>query len=186
MTGARVLYLAVTPITLYSSWRGMGLAILSPALLVAIGAYGLILGGRWLWLPGVIFAAGLVLATISLFDFPVKVIFTGGGVERRMALRHQVIPWDNIMVLERFRKRHWRVPRWMRVGEDRDPSPPTPGGLVALTGSRRRYLLVDRGESQPEYDSLVSAMTEWAPDVVVNAARPDKKVPPTFLYRRRS
>jgi hypothetical protein len=162
------------------------MAVLAPALLIAIGVYGLVLGGRWLLLPSLLFVAGLVLATITLFDVPLRTSFGVRGIERHMLLRKQLIAWEKVMVLERFRKRNLHVPGWMNLGEDRAPRLPTPGGLVALTTARRRYLLINQGESQTEYDALLSAVSDWAPDLVVNASRPHDKVPPTFLYRKRS
>ena len=162
------------------------MAVLAPALLIATGVYGLVYGGRWLLLPSLLFFAGLVLATITLFDVPLRTSFGVRGIERHMPLRKQLIPWEQVFVLERVRKWNLGLPRWMALGEDRAPRPATPGGLVALTAGRRRYLLVNQGESQAEYDALRSAVSDWAPDLVVNANRPHEKVPPTFLYRRRS
>lgn len=171
-------------IDLYSSWRGIALAGLSPGILIALGAYGLALGG-WLWLPGLLLIAGVTLLGIMVFDFPLRAQFGDNGVTRRMLGRSQVLAWDDVMVIERLRKRRMSLPRWLRIDRFNEPRPPTPGGLVALTAKRRRYLLLDRGESQSEYDGLVAALGSWAPDVVINADRPHDGVTPTHLYRRR-
>jgi hypothetical protein len=170
--------------TLYSSWRGVLVTLVSPVFLIALGSYGLALDG-WVWLPALVLAAGLVLLAITLFDFPLRAEFRVDGIARHMPLRTHLLAWQDVTVLERFRKRRVGVPRWLNVGKDVHPRPVNPGGLVVLTGTRRRYLLVNRGESRGEYDELIAALEAWAPDFVVQANRPHAEVVPTFLYRRK-
>ncbi len=160
------------------------MAGLSPVILIALGLLGLTRDG-WIWLPALLLAFGLVLVTITLFDYPMRAEFKRAGIERHTPLRSHVISWGDVMVLERFRKRRVGVPRWMNVGRESETRPANLGGLVAVTSKRRYYLLVNRGESQSEFDSLIDSVTAWAPDAVVRASRPHVEVLPTSLYHRR-
>lgn len=155
-------------VTLYSAWRGMLFAHVTPLVLVLIGALAIGDAGVNAISLGLV-AAGVALEGASLFDYPIRSTFGLDGIERRCPLRRQMLPWSRISDLRRA-----PGPRFRRRA---------PGGLVAACG-RRRYLLVDRAEGADEFDALVSGIAAWAPAVAVHAVRPPADSPPTWLYRR--
>ncbi len=186
----------VAAVTLFSAWRGMVLAHVTPLILLAIGTMAIVDAGANPISVSVVLA-GVALAAVSLFDFPLRATLGPDGIERRCPLRRQVLPWSRITDLRRAPGPRLRRAAAPPPVEGRTGGPvqgrgsgahartrQIPGGLVAACG-RRRYLLVDRVEGADEYDSVVSGVAAWAPGVDVHAVRPPADAPPTWLYRRR-
>lgn len=163
---------------LHSSWRGLATAHAAPLMLLGVGALVSAEYGPDPVSLGLLVAGG-VLAAVVLIDFPTSASIGPMGIERRCALRRQVIAWSAVGDIRRA-----PGPRFRRVGDGDGRRRAVPGGLVAACG-RRRYLLVDRVEGAEEFDAVVAAVTSSAPDVPVHAARPPEGSPPTWLYRRR-
>jgi len=154
-------------VRLYSSWRGLVLAFVSPVLLLGFGSAMFLGGTRWL-VPAVFVAGGVALGLVTLFDYPIHTTIDGVGVTRRTPLRSHVLAWPAI---ERFSRA-----RGGRLGR-------RPGPLAAVS-RRRRYLLVDRAEGPDEYDALQRCLK--AHDVVVGLpVEPAPGTVPTWLYHRR-
>ncbi|MFQ5948627.1 MAG: hypothetical protein ACE5KX_07195 [Acidimicrobiia bacterium] len=171
-------------ITIYSSWRGLIAAGFSPAFLVGWGGYGVIVGGPRPF-PLVLITLGALIGAVSLFDYPRKTRFTPEGVERICLLRRHRIPWKAISSLERARGSRPRRRRRFLAGDvEREPRLSTFGGLVAVSGRRRHYLLVNQCESREEYDKLIAKVGEWSPQTFIRATQPPDTAPPSDLYRR--
>ncbi|PIE31571.1 MAG: hypothetical protein CSA55_05415 [Ilumatobacter coccineus] len=149
---------------------GLGALVLAGA-----GTYGVVVSG-WRPIVTLLFVVGWIGVAVMLLDYPVASTFTSQGVVRRMILRRAFYPWRDGDSLSRARPRALRFDRRYEHG-----------GLVLMRG-RRRYLLVDRLESEGEYDDLVDVVeVEGTPGDEVMASmlsRPSSKVPPTWLYRR--
>ncbi len=165
---------------LYSSLRGLGSAVFSPAVLVALGAAGIQDG--WRWLPGLLLGFGLMLAAGLLVDFPRHTRFGAEGMTRVCALRRQRIPWSDTVAIERAPASTTDRLRSLRENNQR---PIPSGGLVATGTGRRRWLLTDRAESTMEYEALAALLAEQEAGTVLRAGRPRTDNPPTSLYRRR-
>lgn len=167
-------------LVLYSSLRGLGSAVFSPAVLIALGAAGL--QGGWRWFPGLLLAGGLVLAAGLLLDFPRHTRFGTEGMERVCPLRRQHIPWSETVAIERAPAS--TTDRLRSLRED-DKRPIPSGGLVATGTGRRRWLLTDRAESTMEYEALTALLARQQTATVLRAGRPRAENAPTSLYRRR-
>lgn len=169
-------------VTVYTSWRGLASAVASPLVLVGLGGYLMTATG-----PGVVALVLLVLGSglgaVTLWDYPRRARFTAAGIERVCFLRRQLLPWDQVVALERPRP---PVLSQVKVrGSDQALRPPS-GGLVARGAGRRRYLLTDRIESQREFDAIQQVLAVAHAPTTVRAARPVGDAPPTDLYRRGS
>ncbi len=164
---------------LYSSLRGLGSAVFSPAALIVLGAGGVQNG--WRWFPGLLLTGGLVLAAGLLLDFPRHTRFGTEGMTRVCALRRQRIPWSDTVAIERAPASTTDRIRSLREGNKR---PIPSGGLVATGTGRRRWLLTDRAESTREYDALADLLAQQEAVTVLRAGRPRDENPPTTLYRR--
>lgn len=170
-------------ITIYPSLRGTLTSFISPALLLALGGYGLFAGtpnGVAWTLAGL----GVLLALVTLLDYPQRVEFHADGVERVCLLRRHRLDWDQIRALERARGTLLSYVRLRNAG-DEPTAPRSPsGGLVARGARGRRWLLCDRIESQPEFDTIKALVTSQADWIAISAARPAPTTPPTTIYRR--
>jgi hypothetical protein len=166
------------PIRIYSSMRGLASAALAPGLLAAATVVGYTRAYRVTPIIAVLGVLALLLAGAALFDLPRQAVFAAGAVTRVCVLRRHVIPWDDILVLRRARGSMFANLR------SRNPEHIGVGPLIAKVG-RRNYLLCNQSESRQEYDRIREGMAVWAPDLVMGAARPPEKVPPSDLYRRR-
>ncbi len=166
---------------LYTSWRGLLGAALTPIALLGLGALALGDGGLRL-LPSLLVLAGLGLLLVALLDYPYTVTVSHGGITRHSVLRTQTLPWEALVALERTRPATSAV---MRNLTDRQADPQISGGLVARGRGRRRWLLTDRVESRMEHDRLVALLRTLGEPVELRAVRPHAEAPPTFLYRRR-
>jgi hypothetical protein len=147
--------------------RGIAFSFVSPLLLLGFAALGFSRGG-WHVFPILIAIVGFGLLAVALFDFPIWASFDEHGVTRRTVLRKHRLSWERIDALERaaggaVRRKHT-------------------GPLTAVIG-RRRYLLVDQAESQPEYDAIVSVVHK-AGSIKLKAAAPPPETPPTWMYRK--
>ena len=78
---------------LYSSWRGLVLAFVSPLMLLGVGVLALIGGGVGV-VSIVLLVVGVGLLVVSLFDFPMYTTFAEDGLRRRTPLRTHTIEWD--------------------------------------------------------------------------------------------
>jgi hypothetical protein len=166
------------PVRIYSSMRGLLAAGIAPGLLVALVIVGLNAQPRFSPIMIVISILALVLGGAALLDLPRHTVFGPDGVTRVCALRRHTLRWDDIVVLRRARG------SLIANLRSRDPEHTGVGPLIAKVG-RRNYLLCNQSESRPEYDRIVAGMAVWAPELVMGAARPPVKVPPSDLYRRR-
>lgn len=165
-------------VVVHTSLRGLAAATVAPTALITLGVAALQDGFRWL--PASILLAGCVLAVGVLLDFPRHTRFTPVGIVRRCALRAHHIPWAEDITIERAPATTVDRVRSLKQGATHaGPS----GGLVARGTGRRRWLLTDRVESEPEYEA-VAALVE-AQGATLRAARPRAGTPPTNLYRRR-
>lgn len=169
------------PVVIYASWRGLFAALFSPAALILAG------GATVLWrqthpIALTVLSVGLVFALGVLLDFPRRTEFDRFGLVRRCFLRRHVMTWDSIDGIGRAKGS--RVAKATRSRSEFGGELPTGafGGLVAERG-RRRYLLADRAESRLEFDALVAAAADWAPDMAISAVPPPVSSPPTDLYR---
>jgi hypothetical protein len=155
-------------VRLFSSWRGLVLAFVSPGLLIAIGVIGVRAAGMRV-LPIILLVAGAGMLLVSLFDYPLYTTFDTTGLTRRTPLRAHRIPWTSIDALNRA--------RGARVGRRIGP-------LIAGVG-KRKYLLVDRCEGAQEFEDLKHLLVdhELGTTLVANAPNPDAV--PTWLYHRK-
>lgn len=170
------------PLTLYPSLRGLIAVLVTPHLLIVLGAWGLTgSGGSTVAL--VFIAVGVGAAIAGLLGYPRHVIVTRDGICLVSVLRRRRLPWEHVRGIERTRPTAGRTLRRGRNGPDeRRPS----GGLLARGPGRRHWMLTDHVESPDEYDHLC-AIVEVAPGAArVQARRPFEGTPPTSLYRRRS
>lgn len=136
------------------------LVIVSPLLLVALGAWG-VLGGGTIGL--VVLVAGLALFVAAGWTMPWSVVVDGAGIRRRTLLRHHLIPWDDVVALERTTAA--RRGRSFRSAEEG-----TSGGgkgLVVRTVDRRRYVVTMAPERPADWDRLRELLAEHAPGVSV-------------------
>lgn len=163
-------------ITLHSTWRFLVGSAVGAALVAAAGTYGLVTAGANV-ITVVIAVLGWCFVAIVVFDLPVASTFTSSGVRRHLLLRRQFLAWEPDDAL--VRSRPSMVRHEARLGQ---------GGLVLRRG-RRRYLLVDRPESQDEHDRLIRAIdvagTPGEQLDMSGLAGPPTSAPPTWLYRRR-
>lgn len=121
----------------------------------------------------VVFAVGLVLLMIVLFDYPVASEFDAEGVVRRPMMRRHRISWSEVDQLTRARPGIAAAARNLK-----------PGGLVAKIG-RRRFLLVDQCESRDEHDRLVELIADWSEQLWLDdLILPPDALDPSWTYRR--
>ena len=158
-------------IVLHSSWTGIILAVVGAALLVAVAVVAWIgAGGSVLTIVVTVLAVVAVL--VVAFDLPVASAFTASGVTRHTPLRRHHLSWDDVARLKR-----------VRVGVHRTRHQKQ-GGLIANRG-HRNYTLVDRLESQLEFDDLRRVLGPLAERLgLTDELRPPDGRPPTWLYRR--
>ncbi len=158
-------------ITLHSSWQGIITSMFGALIVLAIGAGALSASGFGV-LTAMLLAGGLFLTLGVAFDYPVRSTFDAGGVTRRAMLRNHRIDWEDVRQLSRTRPGLVLSVRKLRLG-----------GLVAVVG-KRRYLLVDQGESGPEHDQLDAVLGDNATAVGLDMViRPGDDVSPTWIYR---
>lgn len=97
------------------------LALATPPLLIGLAILTLAVDSP-LTVPVVFGIFGSVLAAIVLFDFPLALQTTDQGLIRICLVRHQQIPWNEVSVIIKPRRR----------------------GLILIKTNRKRYVLVDR------------------------------------------
>lgn len=165
-----------TELTLHSSWRGIVASFAGALVVTAIGALVIAYNGAAV-LSVLVTVVGVGFLATVVFDYPVASTFTADGIERRMMLRRQTIPWADVRQLSRSRPGLTKGIRGLRHG-----------GLVAVVG-RRRYLLVDQCEARTEYDVLAPIVAVAEADLGRELGwdglgEPEEKVPPTWVSRR--
>lgn len=172
------------PVTIYSTIRGLALAVVGPALILGFGAYGVATVG-FHWLPSTALIAGLVLLGITLLDYPRHCVFDEEGIRRVSFLRTQSLAWDDVNAIERAQdtSRRWRIP-FAGASTDEPKAPSKKAGLAARLG-KRKYLLSNVVESLKEYDELSILLKSAAPHVYFGAEQPALDTVPTDLYRRK-
>lgn len=173
------------PVVIYSSIRGQLTAIVTPAILIAIGTLGVAIGGPNVIAIFILFV-GVILAIGTLIDYPRRSEFTDSGIDRVAFLRRHHLDWVDIEQLDRTNPfligRRFRRSR--RIEDEDEPKVPRGAGLVAVNG-RRRYLLTNAREGRDEFDQLAALVKSAAPEVKLLARRPAQDAAPSSLYRRR-
>jgi hypothetical protein len=156
------------PVRLYTSWRGLVLALASPAVLLVIAAFAISESGIHP-LSLILLLIGGGLLAVSLFDYPIVTVIDGNGITRRTPLRSHRITWDRVTAVNRARgaKLAKRI-----------------GPLTAAIG-KRRYLLVDRPEGADEYEKIRKLLTDNDVDCPLSADAPAADTAPTWLYHRK-
>lgn len=168
------------PVTVHTSWRGLLSAVVSPLLLLGYAVLLVSSDGAGPIAVGAL-AIGLGLAVVAVLDYPIRSELSAEGVRRVCLLRSQLLPWSELVAIERAPGSARSALRRRR--EDGQPKVVT-GGLVARGRGRRRYLLTDRIESRREYDAIRALFDRLELATNLRAARPAEDAPPTDLYRR--
>lgn len=134
------------------------LAVGSPVVLVGLGGYGVVRGG--LSSPGaVVLLLGLVLAGLAAWELPWSSEVDGAGVRWRALARERRVPWDEVVAVERHRRRG-------------------SGALVVRTIEQGKLALSDVAERPAEWDHLRALVSQHAP----GAAFPEP--PPGHPFHR--
>lgn len=158
-------------IVLHSSWTGITLAAVGAVMLVAVAIIAWIGAGATV-LTIVVTALAAVAVPVVAFDLPIASSFTANGVTRHTPLRHHHLAWGDVGRLKRVRVGIHRT----RQGRQ--------GGLIANRG-HRNYTLVDRVESEFEFDDLRRILGPEAERLgLTDELRPPEGRSPTWLYRR--
>lgn len=174
------------PLVLHSSpWR-LAIQWITPAFLLAFGAWGALAGGGSPLIPAIVLLLGLGTGAVVLLDLPVRSEFTAEGVTRVCPLRRHHLPWTHVVAVERLGGMPGRGGR-DEDGDGRDPG--VTRGLAARTGPRRVHLLVDRRESHAEFGALSDLLRGRATQL--RARQPPIDAAPAgrgphALHRRRS
>lgn len=163
-------------VTLHSSWRFLVGSAVGAALVAVAGTFGVITAG-FNAITTVLLVAGWSFVAVVVLDLPVASTFDATGVVRRMLIGRRHLAWQPGDALTRARPSLVRHEERLRQG-----------GLVLRRG-RRRYLLVDRAESEDEFDAVVAVVdvpgTPGAEVDVSALPAPPRSATPTWLYRRR-
>lgn len=176
------------PVVLHSTLLGSATALLSPALLIALGLLAAGVAGLRA-VPVSLLVVGVTTAALSAWTFPRRTLISRDGVTRVCWGRRHHLAWDEIPVVSRAPRSRMSVKRDLR--ERRSQAPATaseaPGaptsGLLARSHGRRTWMLTDQRESRAEYDA-VAAVIDAVPDTRLRAERPPEAATPTDLYRR--
>lgn len=158
-------------IVLHSSWTGIVLAVVGTVLLATVAVIAWTGAGMTV-LTIVVTVLAVVAVLVIAFDLPIASTFTSSGVTRHTPLRRHHLAWDDIARLKRVRVGVHRT----RHGRQ--------GGLIANRG-HRNYTLVDRVESQMEFDDLRRVLGPQSVRLgLTDELEPPEGRPPTWLYRR--
>lgn len=165
------------PVVLHSSWRSRIAVALGPLFLLVWGGFGVAGGGLQIF-NGLLVFLGLVLAGVAAFDFPLRSVFGPDGIERQCLARNDRLAWADIRSVAR--------PAQQGIGSRIRAAAKAPksSGLVAERG-KVPHLLVDRIESQAEFDAIKRGISAWQPGMVMRASRPVDGIAPTWLHKRR-
>lgn len=163
-------------ITLHSTWRFLIGSAIGAAVLATAGTYGVSAAGFNV-ITTMLFVAGWISVAVVVLDLPVASTVSSAGVVRRMLLRRQFLAWQPTDSLVRA---HSSVVRHgAKVSH---------GGMVLRRG-RRKYLLVDKAESEDEFAAVLDVVdTSGTPGASVDLSSlpaPPSSTAPTWLYRRR-
>lgn len=165
---------------LHTTLTGLLAAVVSPILLVGLGAFAVLREGPRP-LPVTLLVLGLVVGVLAGLTLPRHVIVDVEGITRVCPLRRQHLPWSDIAAIERGPGSRTARARRAAPSEPAEVS----GGLLARSHGRRRWMLTDRVESRQQYDELAAIVARAAPATSLDAPRPHAHAPPTDLYRRR-
>lgn len=173
-------------LTLYPSLRGLLAVLLTPHLLILLGAWGLTGGANTVAIGMIAF--GAVTAGVGLYSYPRHVVLSPDGIEVVSVLRRRRLPWTQVRGIERTRPSAGRRLRGRPADGSEVPGGRggPRGGLLARGPGRRHWMLTDQVESSDEYDRLCAIVAAAPGRPRMAAARPDDAVPPTWLYRRRA
>jgi hypothetical protein len=135
------------------------LAVVSPLVLLGLGLYGVVRGG--VRTPGaVLVVVAVLVGGAAAWVLPWVTTMDADGVHRRSLLRRHDVPWDEVVAIERHRRR-------------------ANGPLVLRTVGRDRIALADAVERPAQWDSMREVVRLHAP----GAAVPDP--PTTHPFHRR-
>lgn len=109
------------------------LALATPPLLLAMALLTLTVGSP-IAVPIVFGALGTLLGAVVVFDYPLAVEVNANGLVRVCLLRHHSVSWEDIAAIVKPRRR----------------------GLVLVTTSRKRHVLVDRILDPDERNRLLA------------------------------
>ncbi len=172
-------------VVLHSTLLGTVTALLSPILLVALGAIAMnAVGVRPI--PLLFVAVGVTTGAISLTTFPRRTIISSDGLTRVCWGRRQHLDWRDVRVVTRAPKNRRHAKQDLRARTRGEPVESTAigaSGLLAKGHGRRTWILTDQAESQLEYDA-VAAILDLVPNTSLRARRPPADSTPTDLYRR--
>lgn len=124
------------------------LLVASPLALVGLGVLGLAVGDGGPALPLVFLIGGLGLAATAGWSLPLAVRLDADGVTWRAPLRRREIDWDDVVAVERHRRK-------------------AKGALVLRTAEGERIALTDVVERPHEWDRLREVVDRYAPGCAV-------------------
>jgi hypothetical protein len=157
---------------LEASWSDRALVVVSPAILIGLGAWGATTGGS---IGGLLLMLGVSLGLVAGWVMPWSATIDAAGIHRRTLLRRQHIAWDDVVAIERAKQARrgvarsltWRGTHHAGIGADDLGGPRAGGskGLVVRTTARRRYALATHAERPDQWDRLTELIAEHAPGV---------------------
>jgi hypothetical protein len=155
-----------------ASLADRALVILSPAILIGLGAWGAVYGGS---VGGLLLVLGVVLGLIAGWVMPWSATVDATGIRRRTLLRSQTIPWDDVVAIERAGHRRRGLHRRDLTGRGSvlthaplDTHSNASGGskgLTVRTVGRRRHVLATHAERPDQWDRLKELLADHAPGV---------------------
>ena len=109
------------PMRIPESKVRVALAVLTPPMLLGMALLTLAVQSP-LPVPIVFGILGTLLGAVVIFDYPIAIELNDNGLVRICLLRHHRLSWDDIAAIVKPRRR----------------------GLVLVTNSRKRHVLIDR------------------------------------------
>lgn len=121
------------PMRIAESKIRVALAVLTPPMLLGMALLTLAVQSP-VPVPVVFGILGTVLGAVVIFDYPIAIEVNDMGIVRVCLLRHHRLSWDEIAAIIKPRRR----------------------GLVLVTNSRKRHVLIDRILEPDERKRLLS------------------------------